>query len=252
MIKVKHLVLFTLFLPLFLMAASSFASENPRLYIEGVTDYNNGDFKKSVDSFETIAASGVKNGKLFYNLGNAHFKAGNLGNSILWYERAVKMIPNDPDLKFNFEYAKGFVKDKSDEKGFSVFKILFFWKHLLGQNTIKYSGVALSFLFWIMIIFQMVKGRKIVKLHTGVVFTLAVIFILTASYDFYADRFIKKAVILPAKVSVRSGLTADSTELFILHVGTNVSVEDNRKGHVKIRFSDDKIGWIEKEYIEII
>ncbi len=170
----------------------------------------------------------------------------------MWYERAIKLTPNDPDLKFNFQYVKGFVKDKSDEKGFSVFKVLFFWKQLFGQNTIKWCGIFLSIVFWIMIIFQMVKNRKLMKIHTGLTLTLAIIFILTASYDYYAERFIKKAVILSPKVSVRSGLTDDSTELFILHVGTSVSVEAKRKNYVKIRFSDDKIGWLEKESLEII
>lgn len=252
MIKFKNIVIVALFFPILIFVSSTYASENARMYIDGIKYYNNGEFEKSIELFETIVGTGVNNGKLFYNLGNAHFKSGNLGKSILWYKRAIKLIPNDPDLKFNFQYANGFVKDKSEDKTFSVFKILFFWKQMLGQNTIKLCGLSFSFLFWLMIIFQMIKGRKLVKLHTGIVFTLAFIFISTASYDYYAEQFIKNAVILPAEVSVRSGLTVDSTELFILHVGTSVSVEEERKGYAKIRFSDDKIGWLEKENIEII
>ncbi len=252
MIKAKNILIFVLFLPLLLVSVNVYASENARMYIDGIKYYNDGDFDKSVEIFEKIVDTGVKNGELFYNLGNANFKSGNLGKAILWYERASKLTPNDPDLKFNFQYVKGFVKDKSDEKGFSVYKVLFFWKQLLGQNTIKWCGISLSCLFWIMIIFQLVKGRKLMKIHTGLTLTLALIFILTASYDYYSERFIKKAVILSAKVSVRSGLTDDSTELFILHVGTSVSVEDKRKNYIKIRFSEGKIGWVEKESLEII
>lgn len=252
MIKSKTILIFTSFIVLFFISAIVFASENPRLYLDGIKNYNNGEYDKAVEAFEKIAKEGTRNGKLFYNLGNAHFKSGNIGKAIVWYERALQLNPNDPDLKFNYQYVNGFVKDKLEDKEFSVVKVLFFWKDLLGQTTIKWLAVSLSFLFWVMIIFQIFKDRKLVKIHTGLIFSIAAIFILTASYDYYAQHHIKKAVILPEKVSIRSGLTDDSTELFILHVGTKVIVEENRTGHFKIRFSGDKMGWLSKESIEII
>lgn len=250
MIRLKNLLIY--FIVFITFAVNVFASENLRNYIEGIKQYHEADFEQSVKLFEQIAASNVKNGNLFYNLGNANFKAGNIGKSILWFERALKLMPNDPDLKFNFNYVKGFVKDKSEDKVSPVYKILFFWKQLLGQNTIKLFAIILSFIFWILILFQMLKGRKLIKLHTGISFTLAMIFILTASYDYYAERFIKKAIIMSAKVSVRSGLTDDSTELYILHIGTKVNIEENREDYFKIRFSEDKIGWLSKTKLEII
>ena len=245
-------ILYTVIAIIILFPVSVFATEMARKHIEAVKYYNDGDFLKSVALMESIASTGIVNGKLFYNLGNAYFKAGNTGKAILWYERALKLIPNDPDLKFNFSYAEGFVKDKTEDKTFTVYKILFFWKQLFGRTLIQWAGISLFFLLWLMIIFQMIKGRKLIKIHTGITFILSIILIFTSVYDFYADTYKRKAVILHEKVYVRSGLTSDSTELFILHIGTRVSVDDERKGYVKIRFSDDKIGWINKDGIEII
>lgn len=252
MIKSKKILIYTSLIVLFFISAIVSASENPRLYFDGIKNYNNGEYDKAVEVFEKIAGEEIRNGKLFYNLANAHFKSGNIGKSIVWYERALQLIPNDPDLKFNYQYVKGFVKDKAEDREFSVVKVFFFWKDLLGQTTIKWLAVSLFFIFWAMIVFQILKNRKLVKIHTGLIFTVATVFILTASYDYYDQSYIKKAVILPEEVSIRSGLTDDSTELFILHVGTKVLVEENRKGHVKIRFSGDKIGWLSKESVEII
>ncbi len=252
MMNLQKIILNIVIVLVFITPASVFATETARMHIDAVKYYNSGEFIKAAELMETIVSSGVINGKLYYNLGNAYFKSGNTGKAILWYERARKLIPNDPDLKFNFNYAEGFIKDKSEEKTLSVYKVLFFWKQLFGRSLIQWTGIIIFFLFWLMIIYQMIKGRNIIKIHTGITLALSLIFVMTSVYDYYADNYKKKAVILQEKVYVRSGLTDDSTELFILHTGTRVNVEDERKGYFKIRFSDDKIGWINQAGLEII
>ncbi len=251
MIKFKKFILFIV-LVINLQPSSVFANEAAKMHIDAVGLFNGGEYSQSAELFEKLAETGIVNGSLFYNLGNAYFKSGNQGKAILWYERAKKLIPGDPDLKFNMNYAEGFVEDKIEDKSFSLYRIIFFWKHIIGRSLIQWTGISLFFLFWMMIIFQMVKGRKLIKTHTSITFVLSCIFILTSVHDYYADNYKKKAVILDEIVHVRSGLTGDSTELFILHTGTRVKVEDERKGYLKIRFSDDKIGWVKSEGVEII
>jgi uncharacterized protein YgiM (DUF1202 family) len=51
---------------------------------------------------------------------------------------------------------------------------------------------------------------------------------------------------------VRSGLTEDSTELFVLHAGTKVKIGKERNGFYRISFSDTKIGWLKKSEVGII
>ncbi len=246
------ILLYTFITLIILFPSTLSATEIARQHLDAVKYYNEGNFLKSAELMESIAETGVKNGKLFYNLGNAYFKGGNTGKAILWYERARKFIPNDPDLKFNLNYAEGFIKDKVEEKSFSVYRVLFFWKQLLGRSLIQWAGISLYILFWAMVVFQMVKSKKLIKIHTICALILSIIFILTSVFDYYTDIYKRKAVILSDKVHVRSGLTNDSTELFVLHTGTLVNVADERKGYVKIRFSNDKIGWVKKDVIEII
>jgi tetratricopeptide (TPR) repeat protein len=69
-------------------------------YLEASKLYNKGDFAGAASLFESIAAQHVVNGDLYYNIGNAYFKKGDVGKSILWYERAMKLMPGDPDLLF--------------------------------------------------------------------------------------------------------------------------------------------------------
>jgi uncharacterized protein YgiM (DUF1202 family) len=98
----------------------------------------------------------------------------------------------------------------------------------------------------------MIKPVKGLKFASGMFLVLSLVFIMTAYYDYYDNHFNKKAIVLTETISVRSGLTDDSTELFVLHEGTKVGVDDELRGYVKIHFSDDKIGWVKKKDIEII
>ncbi|KJU84184.1 hypothetical protein MBAV_003620, partial [Candidatus Magnetobacterium bavaricum] len=66
--------------------------------------YAQGKYDSAIARYEGLLAAGVESGNLYYNLGNCYFKAGDIGRSILSYERAGRLIPHDPDLKANYEF----------------------------------------------------------------------------------------------------------------------------------------------------
>ncbi len=52
-------------------------------------------FRLAAQRFDSIIASGVVNGRLEFNSGNCYLQAGDLGNAILHYRRAQRLIPGD-------------------------------------------------------------------------------------------------------------------------------------------------------------
>lgn len=235
-----------------LMTTGIEAAEFTRDFEDGVQYYKADNFPAAISAFSKIADGGVNNGKLFYNLGNAYLKNNDIGHAVLWYERALKLMPGDPDLNFNHQYALTLVKDQRENKKISIFRILFFWKYLLSPNTVKWSGVILNMIFWSVLGLQAVKRKKILKMPCGAAFALALVFILTAFYNHYEALYLKEAVILSDEVSVRSGLSEQATELFVLHAGTKVKIEKEKRDFVRIYFSDGKIGWINKREAGVV
>ena len=43
---------------------------------------------------------------LWFNLGNARFKAGEIGHAVAAYRRAEALSPRDPDVRFNLQFAR--------------------------------------------------------------------------------------------------------------------------------------------------
>ncbi len=216
---------------------------DPAAFVDGIKQYKAGNFKEAAAGFEALASGTVKNPYLYYNTGNAYLKAGDLGRAVLWYERAKKMIPNDPDLAFNLDYAMGLVKDKNESSP-DIQDVLFFWDRLFPARAIQGTAIFFSFVFFTWSSVKLVKNRKI---FSGFGMILCVIFVLVtvmALVQYQQNASHINAVIVQDEVSIRSGTTDTATKLFSLHAGTKVRVEDQREGYLKIRFSKDRVGWV--------
>ncbi|MBC2716277.1 MAG: hypothetical protein HF978_13290 [Desulfobacteraceae bacterium] len=206
--------------------------------------------------FTKIAKSGIKNGQLFYNLGNTYLKQENLGQAVLWYERALTLIPRDPDLQFNLKYACGLVKDKSEEHTSPLIKSLFFWNYILSFSEIIWLSIGFSICFWLMAALRLVFAKRLRSLFSNIIYytlmNISAVLILTSFNNYYQFTYAKQAIILPEKISIRSGLSDDSTELFVLHAGSKIKIQSEKNDYVKIYFSDGKLGWIRRSSIGII
>ncbi|MCK5312482.1 MAG: BatD family protein, partial [Desulfobacteraceae bacterium] len=235
---------FVSFIPLKAQAAK--VDESGTLFLEGVKEYKSGNFETAAQKFEIIALNGIKNGKLYYNTANAFLKAGDVGKAVLWYERAKKLIPSDADLKFNLDYAQERLKDINDSKSLNFSDILFFWKNYFSSNLIRYSAIILSFIVFLYSSIRVINRKKIFTTAGSLAFVLFLLVLSTALFDYYQLYNTNSAIIIPDKVSVRSGLSEDSTELFILHAGTKVKVDKENNEFFRISFSKGKLGWVKK------
>ncbi len=236
----------------FAAPAGAKADESGTLFLKGVKEYKAGNFKEAAHNFEQTASQGIRNGKLFYNTANAYLKAGDVGRAMVWYERARRLIPFDADLMFNLNYAREKLKDIKDSGSLTFLDILSPFGKYLPTRLIRYCAVFLSFAFFILAMFRIYKGRKIFTLSASIIFTAFMLTLGTALFDYYQTANFSFAIIIPEKVSVRSGLSEDSTELFILHAGTKVRVDNKKEKYLKVFFSRGKLGWIKNNEAIII
>jgi tetratricopeptide (TPR) repeat protein len=233
-------------------AAPCRAQENARQFISAMEAYKAQDYSTTISNLENLAKSGIRNGELYYNLGNAHLKNNDLGRAILWYERSLSLLPNDPDVRFNYDYARSLTQDATEDGSASLAQIIFFWKYQLSPRTIIYLALCFNLLFWGLLLAKRMSLRRGFQYAAVAAFVPALVFIFTAAFNYYEETHRHQGIILAEKVSIRSGLEKTSTELFVLHAGAKVTVVKQMKDHFQIRFSDDKIGWVEKMTVDLI
>lgn len=225
----------------FFRQANSLAGTNPR---EAKALY-----QKTILRFEKIAnEGGVRNGRLFYNLGNAYFRRGELGRAILYYKRAEKLIPTDSNLRQNLEYARSLRQDKLEKNTEKRFlETLFFWHYDLSLKTKFIFFVIFFDTFWILAIITLFFKRSL-TLKVGIYGAgiLAAALFLSLSLDSIFREKQKEGVIISAEVVARKGDGESYQPSFKepLHRGTEFSLLEKRGVWWHIRLPDGRKCWI--------
>ena len=74
--------------------------------------YSLGEWKRALELYESIENKGVVSERLYYNMGNTHYKMGDNARAILYYERALKLNPANKDAENNIKIAQIHTLDK--------------------------------------------------------------------------------------------------------------------------------------------
>ena len=228
------------------------------LFQAGVEAYTQGDFDQALKDWKDVEATGLMSKELYYNLGNAYFKSGEIAPAILWYERALRLDPSDADVRYNLDFARALTQDKIEE----VPEIFFVqWRHalcyLLPSNT--WAALCLVFLALavacaLLFLLGSTSGRRRLGFFVGI----ACLILAFLGWDFAQwqrqealaqDRAIVMRPVSSVKSSPSDGSAKD---LFILHEGTRVRILDNVGGYSQIEIADGRQGWIPSGEIEVI
>lgn len=67
--------------------------------------YETEDFEKAVRTYQNLIEDGNRSTALYFNLGNAHYRAGATGKAIASYKRALRLQPKHKDARTNLRIA---------------------------------------------------------------------------------------------------------------------------------------------------
>jgi tetratricopeptide (TPR) repeat protein len=245
-----------LFISLFTLEA--FAQEtNTEKFNKGVTLFTSGKYKEALQAWTDIYQTGYRSADLDYNMGNAYFKLNDIPDAILFYERAYLLNPSDEDINYNLQIARTLIVDR-----FQEIPELFFvrWYNFvslfLSSNTwakISIISFILTLLLLSLYIYSPGYRQKVLGFWFAVFF-----FILSGSslaFTFRNKSLVydsHKAIIASPQVSGKSSPDTSGTDLFILHEGTKVSIDDEVGGWLEIRLSDGNKGWVPVNSLNII
>ena len=229
------------------------------LWNAGTAAYQDGRWTDAVSAFRSLNAAGIESPAVWYNLGNACFKAGDVPGAILAYERTLKLDPSHADARFNLEFARTQIQDRIDVVPEFILKT---WSRkccwLLSSDawavlSLLLLAVALSLLLvWLL---GSGSGARKTGFFGGIAAALLCLlcfsFAQWQSRDYYrADSAIVMRPVSSVKSSPSGGNAAK--DLFVLHEGTKVRILDNVGDWCNIELSDGRQGWIPVKDIEII
>ncbi|HEX9970624.1 MAG TPA: tetratricopeptide repeat protein [bacterium] len=247
----------TLLISMQLVPVLSIADQNQYLFDQANKLYQQENYEQAIEKYLEIQNSGYESWQLYYNLGNSYYKTRQFGRAILNFERALKLNPKNEDIQFNLELANLSVVDKIISPPQFITTTLFSdLKKLWGIQTLTFLALGFYLILALIIIMKIISRRRAVQRILNLVLVPAVIVFLLIALTFVTrvndSSTSRYAIILADKIDVLSSPGAQATELFSLHEGLKFKVEEIRDDWAKIRLADGKVGWVRKDFFEII
>lgn len=212
---------------------------------------------EALERYQQIEKQEVESAELYFNMGNIYYKTNQVAPSIYYYEKALRLSPNDKDIKFNLEFANTMVLDnieplpKSLGQKFMDGIILRFT-----YETWAKIAVSLAFVFAVLFLlyhFSYSTSKKriyfISSILTVIFVTLSLFFSFKNKY--YVDNKIE-AIVFSGEAEVKSAPTNSSDVYFELHEGTKVLILESLDNWKKIKIADGKIGWMNVSDLKVL
>jgi tetratricopeptide (TPR) repeat protein len=245
------------FLPLVLLLLEP-AYESPKdVFQRAESLYQEERYLEAAEAYESVRELGIEDGVLYYNLGNAYFKAGQLGRAVLNYERARKLLPADEDVRANLAFASELVSDAVEPLPLPLFVA---WAvdlyRTIGTNALA-RVVSVSFLFGGLAVSILLSDRwpglrsaaLVALAAAGVV---ALVCGTSLAFKLRAEASRVEAIVVSENAYVRSGPGETSPRLAEIHEGLKVRVLGRREGWLQVSLANGITGWIPEEQLEEI
>ncbi|MFH1571006.1 MAG: tetratricopeptide repeat protein [Gemmatimonadota bacterium] len=224
------------------------------LYAEGNQLYRQGRYDAARERYGAAAAAGVADPRLYYNLGNACFKSEHLGEAILWYERALRLDPRDPDIRANLAFARHVKVDRdAPDESPAV------WRFAVGLYEYPTTdelaaGFAVLWLAsfglaaWRLRVGPGARGALAAAITCGAITLVAAGWLGQRA----AAATRPRAIVTAAQATARSAPEAAETAIFVVHEGTEVQVERREGDWLLIRLANGLGGWLQGDAVTTI
>lgn len=204
-------------------------------------------FRQARDTFQAVVDGGTENGKLYYNLGNAHLRLAEIGKAIANYRRAQRLIPGDPQLRNNLAFARSLCRDKIPVSGERTFvQTVFFLHYSLPLRTRMTIALMVYGFFWLLMIVRLLTRRVRLGYLTLVSLVVWAGLGVSIALSGLKGEGWTEGVLIAKDVVVRKGNGESYDAQFAqpLHEGVEFTVIEERGSWVHIELPDGNRGWV--------
>lgn len=204
---------------------------------------------------ELIRRKDIRNGAIYYDIGNVYERLGNIGRALLNYRRAALYAPSDPQLHHNLAYVRTKRQDNLPvSRAPLVLRLLFFWHYDLPVET---QALVFSIAFgmlWLWLGMRLLTARRWMRwpaVGAGLVASLLLVSLGWAQLRLATQR---SGVIIAAEVTARQGdgLSYDPAFKAPLHSGDEFTLLARRPEWYHIHLSDGTDAWIPQSSAELV
>lgn len=243
---------------LILYSNSTFAGSTSYLLIDsGNAEYNKANYTKAIAFYQKFMNGNIKSAQAYYNLGNCYYRTNEIGKAILYYEKAEKLTPADPDIQFNLQLANQKITDKvtSETPLFIYSDWIKFENNYTEKQWALISLALLCFsllLFALYLLFSKILLRQLC-FWSGFAILFLCFFTFYIAHEQYGTLTSHDtAVVMSPTVMVKGAPENNALQLFVIHEGMTVAIVKTEGGWTEIKLSNGNQGWLNSSDISEI
>jgi tetratricopeptide (TPR) repeat protein len=243
------------FAAMLVLASPVLAIEPEQRFLQGNQYYEAKVYDSAVTAYEAVLADGYESAPVYFNLGNAYFRNGELGPAVLNYLRAQRLEPADPDIAANLDFAKRFTSVQME--GVKLNPISSLLESLVAPyrlNTLAWVASACFILTIGLLILRFGFGFGNGLTRVGIALALLLLFSasLLTTVKYNRDYLTRRAVIVADECIVRTGPTKNSEKELDAAPGLIVEILSESGDFYNVLFENKRRGWVRKDLIAVV
>jgi len=232
-------------------------AQNDSIFKKANDAYADANYQEAKRLYLNIIKNEKESSELYYNLGNTFYKLENIPQSIYYFEKALKLDPDNKDIQNNLSFANRMKLDQFQDlpesevdQGIEKFVTLFSvdtWS-ILGIGLLLIASLAFA-------LFIFNKKPHLKRLAFGLCLLLLILSIGTftmAQTELNTIEGSAYAIIFEKEKQLLEEPNPKSNVLFDLHEGTKIEILDQFRSYYKVKLPDGTIGWMTTENIKEI
>lgn len=229
--------------------ASASSGNDPEAAFEQANRlYEEGQYLGAIEAYQPLLTN-QPTPALRFNLGNAFFKSGQMGEAITEYRQAARLAPRDPDVRANLRFARARVDGPSYQPGWLT-------QRAQSLTTGEWTTVTIG-AFWTL--FALLTARALrpgwrQPLRSWTVLA-GVLTILTLSCAVWVARTrssTRIAVVTQRDAVMRRGPFEESQRALDLKNGAELLVLDQKENWMQVTPDNRELGWVPAGHVRII
>jgi hypothetical protein len=182
---------------------------------------------------------------VYFNLGNARFKSGEVGRAIASYRQAEALAPRDPDVRANLQFVRGQIQGPTQPPD----RIRRWLRSLTLNEWTLFASVAVW--LWLLLLAWRQWQPALKRALRGLVLTTGaatLIVGLCLGMRLFLDS-VPTVVVISHDAAVRTGPLEDSRTAFTVHDGAELSVLDQKDDWLQVNAGGQWLGWLKRDQV---
>jgi tetratricopeptide (TPR) repeat protein len=200
-----------------------------------------GRYSDAIAAYEKLLAQDHASAAVYFNLGNAHFKAGHVGRALASYHLAQRLTPRDPDIRANLRFARETLGSSPRPPFWIRWMNVLSLNELTAITSLLVSGLMLLLAagylrpFW-------APALRSYRLLMG---TLAVISVSCLAFMAQHQLGTQTAIVTVPEAPLRYGPFAEAQAAAALPDGTELRVLGRKDEWMQVLDSQRRTGWVQ-------